>query len=78
MAETQDDLELLRDAAREVSERETPRSKVRFGAKPSGLHDDRFVSNKPAPAPRGPETEKLLDWAKERRRARAKEERSRR
>lgn len=52
------------------------RSKVRFGAKPSGLHDDRFVSNKPAPGPKGPEIEKLLDWAKERRRARAEAERS--
>ncbi len=75
--ETMDDLKLLRDAAREVREREAPKSKIRFGAKPRGLHDDR-LSTKPAPGPRGPDTDQLLDWAKQRRRARAEEERSRR
>lgn len=76
--ETKEDLDLFRDAAREVRERqEKPRSKVRFGAKPSGLHDDR-LSTKPAPGPKGPPTAQLLEDAKRRRRERAEEERSRR
>lgn len=51
-------------------------SLARFGAKPSGLHDDR-LSTKPGPGPAGPETDKLLDWAKQRRRERAEAERGR-
>lgn len=52
-------------------------SLVRFGAKPSGLHDDR-LSTKPAPGPKGPPTDQLIEDAKRRRRERAEEERSRR
>ena len=76
---TTEDQALIESAAREVIERSAKltTSKVRFGAKPSGLHDDR-LSTKPAPGPKGPETEKLLDWAKQRRRAQAEEERNRR
>ena len=46
-----------------------PRSLVRFGAKPSGLHDDRF-STRSAPGPKGPPTDQLIEEAKRRRRER--------
>jgi len=87
--ETKEDLELLRDAAREVEARFAPKgakfpfwqkpttSKVRFGARASGLHDD-GLSTKPAPGPKGPPTETLIEEAKRRRRERAEEERNRR
>lgn len=52
-------------------------SLVRFGAKPSGLHDDR-LSTKPAPGPRGGDAADDIEWAKRRRRAQAEEERNRR
>lgn len=91
--ETLSDLDLLRDAARETREHEAKkkggrfvqyafpggpaRSLVRFGAKPSGLHDDK-LSTKPAPGPRGGNAADDVEWAKQRRRERAEEERSRR
>jgi hypothetical protein len=73
--ETREDLELLRDAAHEVAVRFAPRekSKVRFGAKPSGLHDDR-LSTKPAPGPRGPSAAELIEEARRRRRERDRED----
>lgn len=74
--DTDEDLELLRSAAREVDERSAPRSKVRFGAKPSGLHADK-LSTRPAPGPKGPSAATLIEEAKRRRRAREDEERNR-
>ena len=57
--------------------RKPGRPPMRFGAKPSGLHDDR-LSTKAAPGPKGPPTDQLIEDAKRRRRERAEEERLRR
>ena len=72
--DTKKDVELLRDAAREVEARFAPRatSKMRFGAKPSGLHDDR-LSTKAAPGPKGPPSETLIEEARRRRRERERD-----
>jgi hypothetical protein len=84
---TQEDLELLRDAAREVEARFTPKapkfpfwqqqpttSKVRFGAhKGFADHSGDGLSTKPAPAPKGPPTETLIEEARRRRRERERE-----
>jgi hypothetical protein len=53
-----------------------PKSKARFGAKASGLHDDR-LSTRPAPGPKGGDAAADVEWAKRRRKERAEEERNR-
>ena len=73
--ETLHDLELLRDAAREVSDwQEKPRNVLRFA--PRRIHDDR-LSTKAAPGPKGGSAADDVEWAKARRRQRAEEERGR-
>jgi hypothetical protein len=75
---TLDDLDLLRDAAREVADRGAPKKggrytasaypgggAVRFGAR--RFREDDGLSTKAAPGPKGPPTETLIEEAKRRR-----------
>lgn len=75
---SEDDQKFLADTQREFFEKTAApaRSKVRFGAKPSGLHADN-LSTKPAPGPKGGEAGDDIEWAKRRRRERAEAERGR-
>lgn len=75
--ETKEDLDLLREAAQETELHHAKKKKpgAMFGPKP--FHNYEELSAKPAPAPKGPPTDQLLEDAKRRRREREREENDR-